>query len=290
MNQMNRNLLLWGVIVLAMAMLFNMFQQPQSGGQRVPYTDFLAQVESGQILSVTMQGNTLIGKTSDNTTIQTYAPPDSGLVQRLLEKKVVIKAEPPEGQPWYMALLVSWFPMLLFIGVWVFFMRQMQGGSGKAMSFGRSRARLLNQDGGARVTFADVAGVDEAKEEAAFVLQYLQDYDISYPVIFEMEHVVNDTARIDVLTKEDKTQITKAFIDDVETAGYNAMFSGDKAWLFADINYAALSAYDVRLEQTEDLPDYPYRFYMWQYTQKGTVDGISGEVPLNICFIDYTIK
>ena len=87
MNQMNRNLLLWGVIVLAMAMLFNMFQQPQSGGQRVPYTDFLAQVESGQILSVTMQGNTLIGKTSDNTTIQTYAPPDSGLVQRLLEKK-----------------------------------------------------------------------------------------------------------------------------------------------------------------------------------------------------------
>ena len=160
MNQMNRNLLLWGVIVLAMAMLFNMFQQPQSGGQRVPYTDFLAQVESGQILSVTMQGNTLIGKTSDNTTIQTYAPPDSGLVQRLLEKKVVIKAEPPEGQPWYMALLVSWFPMLLFIGVWVFFMRQMQGGSGKAMSFGRSRARLLNQDGGARVEFFSLKMVD----------------------------------------------------------------------------------------------------------------------------------
>ena len=175
MNQMNRNLLLWGVIVLAMAMLFNMFQQPQSGGQRVPYTDFLAQVESGQILSVTMQGNTLIGKTSDNTTIQTYAPPDSGLVQRLLEKKVVIKAEPPEGQPWYMALLVSWFPMLLFIGVWVFFMRQMQGGSGKAMSFGRSRARLLNQDGGARVTFADVAGVDEAKEELSEVVEFLSN-------------------------------------------------------------------------------------------------------------------
>ncbi len=132
--------------------------------------------------------------------------------------------------------------------------------------------------------------VDEAKEEAAFVLQYLMDYDISYPVIFEMEHIVNDTARIDVLTKEDKTQITKAFLDDIELAGYNVMLSGDKAWLFADINYAALSAYDVRLEQTEDLPDYPYRFYMWQYTQKGTVDGISGEVPLNICFIDYTIK
>ena len=132
--------------------------------------------------------------------------------------------------------------------------------------------------------------VDEAKEEAAFVLQYLMDYDISYPVIFEMEHIVNDTARIDTLTKEDKTQITKAFMEDIETAGYNVMFSGNKAWLFADVNYAALSAYDVRLEQQEDLPDYPYRFYMWQYTQKGTVDGISGEVPLNICFIDYTIK
>ncbi len=132
--------------------------------------------------------------------------------------------------------------------------------------------------------------VDEAKEEAAFVIQYLQDYDISYPVIFEMEHIVNDTARIDELTKEDKTQITKAFMDEIQAAGYNVMFSGDKAWLFADINYAALSAYDVRLEQFEDLPDYPYRFYMWQYTQKGTVDGVSGEVPLNICFIDYTIK
>lgn len=132
--------------------------------------------------------------------------------------------------------------------------------------------------------------VDEAKEEAAFVIQYLQDYDISFPVIFEMEHILNDTARIDELTKEDKTQITKAFLDEIEAAGFNAMFSGDKAWLFADINYAALSAYDVRLEQQEDLPDYPYRFYMWQYTQKGTVDGISGEVPLNICFIDYTIK
>lgn len=132
--------------------------------------------------------------------------------------------------------------------------------------------------------------VDEAYEEAEFVLQYLQEYDIGYPVIFEMEHVVNDIARIDELTKEDKTQITKAFLDKIEEAGFNAMLSGDKAWLFADINYAALSAYDVRLEQEADLPDYPYRFYMWQYTQKGTVDGVSGQVPLTICFIDYTIK
>lgn len=175
MNQTNRNLMLWALIAMAMVMLFNMFQQPQGGAHRVPYTDFLAQVESGQILSVTMQGHTLVGRTADNQTVQTYAPQDSGLVERLLEKKVVIKAEPPEAQPWYMTVLISWFPMLLLIGVWVFFMRQMQGGSGKAMSFGRSRARLLNQDGGARVTFADVAGVDEAKEELSEVVEFLSN-------------------------------------------------------------------------------------------------------------------
>lgn len=132
--------------------------------------------------------------------------------------------------------------------------------------------------------------VDEAKEEAAFVLEYLADYDIKYPVVFEMEHVLNDTARIDELTKEDKTQITKAFLEAVEAEGYNVMLSGNKEWMFADINYAALSNYDVCLNQEADLPDYPYRFYMWQYTQKGTVDGVSGQVPLYICFIDYTIK
>ncbi len=132
--------------------------------------------------------------------------------------------------------------------------------------------------------------VDEAKEEATFVLEYLQDYDIKYPVVYSMEHVLNDTARIDELTKEDKTQITKAFLETVEAEGYNVMLSGNKEWLFADINYAALSDYDVCLKQETDLPDYPYRFYMWQYSQKGTVDGVAGEVPLYICFIDYTIK
>lgn len=106
--------------------------------------------------------------------VQTYAPRDTNLVQRLIEKKVEIKAEPPEESPWYMTLLVSWFPMLLLVGVWIFFMRQMQGGGGKAMSFGRSRARLLNQEG-ARVTFADVAGVDEAKEELSEVVEFLSN-------------------------------------------------------------------------------------------------------------------
>ena len=166
--------MLWAIIVLAMVMLFNMFQQPQTGLQRVPYTEFLNKVDDGQVLSVTIQGHTLTGKTSDNKSIQTYAPQDSGLVNRLIEKKVEIKAEPPEESPWYMTLLVSWFPMLLLIGVWIFFMRQMQSGGGKAMSFGRSKARMLNQDS-TRVTFADVAGVDEAKEELSEVVEFLSN-------------------------------------------------------------------------------------------------------------------
>ena len=155
-------------------MLFNMFQQPQGITQRVPYSDFLSQVDNGQLLSVTIQGHTLTGRTSDGKTVQSYAPQDLGLVNRLIEKKVEVKAEPPEEQPWYMTLLVSWFPMLLLVGVWIFFMRQMQGGGGKAMSFGRSRARLLNQDS-ARVTFADVAGVDEAKDELSEVVEFLSN-------------------------------------------------------------------------------------------------------------------
>ena len=177
LNQFSRNLMLWVIIVLAMVMLFNMFQQPQIGQQRISYTEFLNKVNDGQILSVTIQGSTLVGKTSDNRTIQTYAPQDADLVNRLMEKKIEIRVQPPDEQPWYMTLLVSWFPMLLLIGVWVFFMRQMQSGSGKAMSFGRSRARLLNQsgDGASRITFSDVAGVDEAKEELSEVVEFLSN-------------------------------------------------------------------------------------------------------------------
>ena len=174
MNQISRNLMLWAIIVLAMVMLFNMFQQPQGITQRVPYSDFLSQVDNGQLLSVTIQGHTLTGRTSDGKMVQSYAPQDLNLVNRLIDKKVEVKAEPPEEQPWYMTLLVSWFPMLLLVGVWIFFMRQMQGGGGKAMSFGRSRARLLNQDS-ARVTFADVAGVDEAKDELSEVVEFLSN-------------------------------------------------------------------------------------------------------------------
>ncbi len=174
LNQFSRNLMLWALIVLAMVMLFNMFQQPQSGAAKVPFTEFMNKVNDGQILSVTMQGQSLTARTADNKTLQTFAPRDASIVNQLMEKKIEIRVEPPEESPWYMTMLVSWFPMLLLIGVWIFFMRQMQNTGGKAMNFGRSRARLLNQDN-AKVTFADVAGVDEAKDELSEVVEFLSN-------------------------------------------------------------------------------------------------------------------
>lgn len=173
MNQFSRNLMLWALIVLAMVMLFNMFQQPQSGASRIPFTEFMNKVEDGQIMAVTMQGQSLTARL-DNQTIQTYAPRDANVASMLMDKKVEIRVEPPEESPWYMTMLISWFPMLLLVGVWIFFMRQMQNTGGKAMSFGRSRARLLNQDN-AKVTFEDVAGVDEAKDELSEVVEFLSN-------------------------------------------------------------------------------------------------------------------
>ena len=175
MNQTSRNLLLWSIIALALVMVFNLFQQPQGTSQQLPYSDFLSRVDSGQIASVTIQGNILTGRTMDGATVRSYAPRDLELISRLMEKKVEVRAEPPEEQPWYMQVFVSLLPMALLIAVWVFFMRQMQGGSGsKTMNFGRSRARMLNQEEG-RVTFDDVAGVDEAKEELAEVVEFLSN-------------------------------------------------------------------------------------------------------------------
>lgn len=157
MNQFTRNLMLWGVISLAMVIVFNLFSQPQHSSQpSVTYSEFLRQAAKGEVSEVVIQGNTLTGKTTDGKSFQIYVPNDPGLVDKLIAEKVEVRAEPVEDSPWYMTLLVSWFPMLLLIGVWIFFMRQMQGGAGRAMSFGRSRARMLNQEQG-KVTFDDVA-------------------------------------------------------------------------------------------------------------------------------------
>ncbi|WP_309541579.1 ATP-dependent zinc metalloprotease FtsH [Nitratidesulfovibrio liaohensis] len=174
MNQFSRNLILWAIISLLMVVLFNMFNQPQGTQARLTYTEFLQKVERGEVLRVTIQGQKLTGESSEGKAFQTYAPHDPELVTRLISQKVEVKAEPQEEAPWYMTLLVSWFPMLLLIGVWIFFMRQMQGGGGKAMSFGRSRARMITPES-ARVTFEDVAGVDEAKEELSEVVEFLSN-------------------------------------------------------------------------------------------------------------------
>ena len=175
MNQFTRNLMLWGVISLAMVIVFNLFSQPQHSSQpSVTYSEFLRQAAKGEVSEVVIQGNTLTGKTTDGKSFQIYVPNDPGLVDKLIAEKVEVRAEPVEDSPWYMTLLVSWFPMLLLIGVWIFFMRQMQGGAGRAMSFGRSRARMLNQEQG-KVTVDDVAGVDEAKEELSEVVDFLSN-------------------------------------------------------------------------------------------------------------------
>jgi len=173
LNSFAKNLMLWAAISLVMVVLFNLFNQPQSPSAKINYTTFVDKVDKGEISSVKIQGQRITGTTSDGQRFNVYAPHDPMLVDNLIKNKVQVEAEADEESPWY-AMLMSWFPMLLLVGVWVFFMRQMQNGSGRAMSFGRSRARMINQDT-TRVTFEDVAGVDEAKEELSEVVQFLSD-------------------------------------------------------------------------------------------------------------------
>jgi len=155
-----------------MIALFNLFQQPRVHKQLI-YSDFLNLVESGQIANARIQGNTITGTLTAGTPFQTYAPKDPDLVKKLRAKNVRIDVAPMDQSPWYMNLLISWFPMLLLLGIWVFFMRQMQAGGGKALSFGKSRAKLLKEDN--KTTFKDVAGVDEAKEELQEVIEFLKE-------------------------------------------------------------------------------------------------------------------
>jgi cell division protease FtsH len=134
----------------------------------------MTRVERGEVNEVTIKGNDITGRLTDNTVFRTYTPDDKDMIGVLRKQGVKITAKPAEGNPWYMQILLSWLPMLLFIGVWIFFMRQMQGGGAKALSFGKSRARLLS-DKQNKVTFADVAGVDEAKEELQEIIEFLKD-------------------------------------------------------------------------------------------------------------------
>ena len=175
MNSFYKNLAMWLVIGLTMILLFNLFNKPQVSVVEMSYSDFLTSIESGQISSVNIQTDEVTGKGSGGKDFKVITPPaDPELIPILRKAKVNIQVKQKEESPWYVTVLVSWFPMLLLIGVWIFFMRQMQGGGGKAMSFGKSRARLLDKDQ-TKVTFADVAGIEEAKEELSEIIDFLKD-------------------------------------------------------------------------------------------------------------------
>jgi len=174
LNPFYKNLALWLVITLMMVMLYNLFNQQHLSETNIAYTEFLSMVDDERVAEVVIQGQELYISDTNRNRYISYAPQDVELIPLLRKKGVAIKAKPPAESPWYMSILVSWFPMLILIGVWVFFMRQMQSGGGKAMSFGKSRARLLS-DQQEKVTFDDVAGIDEAKEELSEIVDFLRE-------------------------------------------------------------------------------------------------------------------
>ncbi|MEW9806113.1 ATP-dependent zinc metalloprotease FtsH [Mesorhizobium sp. ZMM04-5] len=178
MNPNYRNLALWAIIAVLLIALFNLFQTPQQRGasREVAYSEFLTDLDAGRVKSVTIAGDRITGTYTDNASgFQTYSPGDSTLVTRLEEKNVTINARPEtDGSGGIVSILLGWLPMILILGVWIFFMRQMQSGSGRAMGFGKSKAKLLTEAHG-RVTFQDVAGVDEAKEDLEEIVEFLRD-------------------------------------------------------------------------------------------------------------------
>jgi cell division protease FtsH len=175
MNPFYKNLALWMVIGLVVVLLFNVFSGlSEKGGLEPNYSDFLKNVESGRVEAVTIRGNLVTGRLKDGADFRTYIVDSPDLIKLLRDRGVRISVKPPDQNPWYMSLLISWFPMVLFIGVWIFFMRQMQGGGAKALSFGKARARLISEKHN-KVTFADVAGVEEAKQELQEIIEFLKD-------------------------------------------------------------------------------------------------------------------
>jgi cell division protease FtsH len=165
---------MWLIIIATVVLMFNLLSYKQTTSDKIIFSEFVQAVEDGRVSEITIQGNALSGKFTDDKTFTTYSPDDPGLVERLRSRGVKIAAEPVVDTPGWGTILISWFPMLLLIGVWIFFMRQMQSGGGKAMSFGKSKAKLLTEDKN-KVTFKDVAGIDEAKQDVEEVIDFLKD-------------------------------------------------------------------------------------------------------------------
>src|ERR1700759_2880818 len=177
MNANLRNFALWVIIVLLLLALFTLFQTPgqRASSQDISFSQLLTDVDKGNVRDVLIQEPEIHGINNNGTPFQTYAPSDTSLVTRLYNGKVQITAKPPgDNVPWFVSLLVSWLPFIALIGVWIFLSRQMQGGAGKAMGFGKSRAKMLTEAHG-RVTFEDVAGVDEAKQDLQEIVEFLRD-------------------------------------------------------------------------------------------------------------------
>src|SRR5450432_1447637 len=177
MNANLRNFALWVIIVLLLLALFTLFQNPgqRASSQDISFSQLLTEVDQNHVRDVVIQGPEIHGTFTNGSSFQTYAPNDPTLVSRLYNGKVQITAKPPgDNVPWFVSLLVSWLPFIALIGVWIFLSRQMQGGAGKAMGFGKSRAKMLTEAHG-RVTFEDVAGVDEAKQDLQEIVEFLRD-------------------------------------------------------------------------------------------------------------------
>ena len=175
MNARVKNLLFWVVVGLFMILLFNLFSvQTQAPEDMVIFSEFMTHLDKGEVSRVTIMANDITAVLKDGTRIRTYSADYPDLVKVLRERRVQIEAKPPDDSPWYIALLVTWGPFILFLGLWFFLMRQMQIGGNKALSFGKSRARLLTEER-KRITFADVAGIDEAKEEVEEIIEFLKD-------------------------------------------------------------------------------------------------------------------
>ncbi|MEI6152886.1 MAG: ATP-dependent zinc metalloprotease FtsH [Deltaproteobacteria bacterium] len=171
-NPLNRNLFIWLFIVLFGLFIFNIYYKPKKVYDTIIFSDFIEAVQSSNIISVTIQGKNILGTYKNGKEFKSYAADDPELMKMLREHGVKINAKPDDDSGMWQNILISWFPMLLLIGVWIFFMRQMQGGGGKAMAFGKSRARLSTSKEN-KVTFQDVAGVEEAKEELEEIIEFL---------------------------------------------------------------------------------------------------------------------